>query len=49
MITIGCMTEHEAKEDVEISLAALEYRLPGQKNHTSPLLTTIISGELLNP
>jgi hypothetical protein len=49
MITIGCMTELEAEEDVEISMAALEHRLPDLENRDSPFVTPIISGESANP
>lgn len=49
MITVGCMTEYEAEEDVEISLAALEHRLPVLENRASPFVTSIISGDSKNP
>ena len=42
MITVGCITEHEAREDVEISLAALERRLPNLEGRDSPAKTSII-------
>jgi hypothetical protein len=42
MITVGCVTEHEAHEDVEISLAALEKRLPNLEGRSSPGKTSII-------
>lgn len=45
MITIGCMNEDEAAEDIEISLAALEHRLPNIGNRDSPLVTSVISGK----
>lgn len=44
MITIGCMTPDEAAEDVEISLAALERRLPRLGSRRSPVVTSVISG-----
>lgn len=44
MIAIGCMTPDEAEEDVEISLAALERRLPNIGSRSSPVVTSIISG-----
>jgi hypothetical protein len=42
MITVGCINEHEAHEDVEISLAALEKRLPNLEGRSSPGKTSII-------
>jgi hypothetical protein len=42
MITVGCISEHEAHEDVEISLAALEKRLPNLEGRSSPGKTSII-------
>jgi len=42
MITVGCINEHEAHEDVEISLAALERRLPNLEGRSSPSKTSII-------
>ena len=42
MITVGCVSEHEAHEDVEISLAALEKRLPNLEGRGSPGKTSII-------
>jgi len=42
MITIGCLSEHEVHEDVEISLAALEKRLPNLEGRSSPGKTSII-------
>ena len=42
MITVGCVSEHEAHEDVEISLAALEKRLPALEGRSSPGKTGII-------
>lgn len=49
MITIGCMTEDEAAEDIEISLAAFEHRLPRLDTRSSPLKTSVISGNSHNP
>jgi hypothetical protein len=43
MITAGCITEDEAHEDVEISLAALEKRLPNVEGRNSPVKTSIIT------
>ena len=42
MITIGCINELEVHEDVEISLAALEHRLPNVKGRSSPAKQSII-------
>ena len=42
MITVGCINEHEVHEDVEISLAALEKRLPNVEGRSSPGKTSII-------
>ncbi len=36
MVTVGCMTEQEAQEDVEISLAAIERRFPEMGPRSSP-------------
>ena len=42
MITVGCINEHEVHEDVEISLAAMEKRLPNLEGRGSPGKTSII-------
>ena len=42
MVTVGCISEHEVHEDVEISLAALERRLPNIEGRSSPGKTSII-------
>jgi hypothetical protein len=42
MITVGCISEHEAHENVELSLAALEKRLPNVEGRSSPGKTSII-------
>jgi len=42
MVTVGCISEHEAHEDVEISMAALEHRLPNIKGRSSPAKQTVI-------
>jgi len=42
MITAGCISEHEVHENVEISLAALEKRLPNLEGRSSPAKTGII-------
>ena len=44
MVTVGCMTPHEAVEDIEISLAALERRPPDLEGRSSPNKTTIMKG-----
>jgi hypothetical protein len=36
MVTVGCMTELEAEEDIEISMAAIERRFPGIGPRSSP-------------
>lgn len=45
MIVIGCSNAEEASEDVEISLAALERRLPNLETRNSPRVTSVISGK----
>jgi hypothetical protein len=42
MITLGCINEHEVHEDIEISFAALEKRLPDLEGRSSPSKTSII-------
>ena len=42
MITVGCINEHEVHENVEISLAALEKRLPNLEGRSSPAKNSII-------
>ena len=42
MITVGCVHEQEVHEDVEISLAALERRLPDLEGRSSPASQSII-------
>ena len=42
MVTVGCINEHEVHEDVEISMAALERRLPNIEARGSPGKTSII-------
>jgi len=42
MVTVGCISEHEVHEDVEISRAALERRLPNLEGRSSPGKTSII-------
>ena len=42
MVTVGCINAHEAHEDVEISMAAMEHRLPNVEGRSSPAKQTII-------
>ena len=42
LVTVGCFTPMEAEEDVEISLAALERRLPNLEARSSPARQSII-------
>jgi hypothetical protein len=42
MVTVGCFTVEEAKEDIEISLAALEHRPPDLEGRASPNKTEIM-------
>lgn len=42
MVTVGCLTAEEAAEDVEISRAALERRLPDLEGRASPKKTEIL-------
>ena len=42
LVTVGCISEHEVHEDVEISFAALERRLPNIEGRNSPGKTSII-------
>ena len=44
MITVGCKTFYEAHENIEISFAALEKRLPDLQGRSSPNKTEIIKG-----
>jgi hypothetical protein len=44
MVTVGCMTPAEAAEDVEISLAALERRMPDLEGRGSPNKTAVMQG-----
>lgn len=46
MVAIGTFNGDQAKEDIEISLAAIERRPPGIENRNSPLETSIIKGAL---
>jgi hypothetical protein len=42
MVTVGCLTPDEAREDIEISLAALESRRPDLEGRSSPKKTDIM-------
>jgi hypothetical protein len=42
MVTVGCMSPFEAEEDLEISRAALENRLPRLQGRSSPAKQSII-------
>jgi len=42
MVTVGCLMEEEVHEDVEISMAALEHRLPNLAARSSPAKQSII-------
>jgi hypothetical protein len=42
MITVGVLNSHEAEENIEISLAALEGRLPALEGRASPAAQSII-------
>jgi hypothetical protein len=42
LITVGCLNKYEAEEDVEISFAALERRLPHTEGRSSPAKQSII-------
>lgn len=46
MVAIGCFNSDEAHEDIEISRAALERRLPRIGSRNSPLVTDVIKGEM---
>ncbi|MCL2833537.1 MAG: hypothetical protein FWD78_10245 [Treponema sp.] len=43
MVTVGCFSPEEAEEDIEISLAAIEHRLPNIGARSSLAPTSIIS------
>lgn len=42
MVTVGCLTPEEAAEDIEISLAAFEHRMPDLEGRSSPKKTSIM-------
>jgi hypothetical protein len=42
MVTVGVLSKYEVEEDIEISLAALEHRLPNLAGRSSPAAQSII-------
>lgn len=42
MVTVGCLNADEAAEDIEISLAAFEHRMPNLEGRSSPNKTEIM-------
>jgi hypothetical protein len=42
MIAVGVLSSYEAEEDIEISLAALEHRLPNLEGRSSPAAQSVI-------
>jgi hypothetical protein len=44
MVTVGCFSENEVHEDVEISLAALEHRFPNITERSSPNQSQAVLG-----
>lgn len=44
MVTVGCMTPEEVREDVEIALAAIERRQANLSSRGSPAKTVLVSG-----
>ena len=42
LVTVGCFSPEEAEEDIEISLAAIEHRLPNLEPRSSPAAQSII-------
>ena len=42
MVCVGCMTEMEAEEDIEIGMAAIEHRRPNLEGRNSPNKTSIM-------
>jgi hypothetical protein len=42
LVTVGCFSPFEVEEDIEISLAALEHRLPDLEGRNSPAKQSII-------
>ena len=43
MVTVGCLSPQEAREDVEIGAAAIERRAPDLSGRSSPNKTAIMS------
>lgn len=46
MVSIGCFNADQAEEDIEISMAAMERRMPQIANRNSPFVTSAIKGEI---
>ncbi len=45
MVTIGAFSPEEAREDIEIALAAIERRFPDMEKRSSPNLTAALGGK----
>jgi len=48
MVTVGCFTPDEAREDIEIGLAALERRPPNLEGRSSPNKTAALGGKAID-
>lgn len=46
MVTVGCTSPEEAEEDIEISFAALERRMPNIRKRSSPVLNQDAFGNI---
>ena len=44
MVTVGCFTPDEAREDIEIGMAAIERRAPDLEGRNSPNKTAALGG-----
>jgi len=42
LVTVGCFSPEEVEEDIEISLAAIEHRLPNLEARSSPAVQSVI-------